>query len=180
MTQWVSADEMSKFISKGIPVPSCDISQVKEQFISIALGRIPFNNSDSTLKFVLSNRDTIVNSVGSWTIDEINTSNFIRYINENASKPDIKFYKDVLTKKNNVVAFKVVKVSGFQADLKYRNDLNIGVNLNIPITATKAISGADSILCNLRFTRTDNKTVHMESNGEFYAFALVMKGKKVN
>jgi|GEM_PF-3687025 len=179
LTRWLTSNQLDQFIAKGNPVPGCDVSTIKEQFISIALGNIPFVGTDTTLKFVLSRRDSIVNSVGNWTIDEIKTSDFVKYLNENISQADVKYYRDVMVKKNNVVAFKVVKISGFEADLKFNRGIGIEVDLNIPIAKTKLTTGSDSTLCAFRFTKTNNTTVHLKTEGEFYAFALVMKGKNV-
>jgi len=181
LTDWISNDELDKFIIKGVDVPNCDVSQMKDLFISLALGKLPFSNQDSanTLKFILENKDTIINSVGMWTIDKIKTANFVKFLNDSSSNSGVKFYNDVMTTGNNVVAFQVVKVTGFAADISTTKDIEVGVNLDIPIMVTKTSSGSDSVLCSFKLNKTNNRTVHVASSGAFYAFALVMKGKKV-
>jgi hypothetical protein len=180
LTKWLSNDQLKSFVVKGVNVPNCDVNAFKETFLSVALGNLPFTKKeDSTLKFVLENKDSIINSVGNWTVDYILTSDFIKFLNENSSNDNIKYYKDVMTEGKNVVAFKVVKVSGFSADITSKKDISVGLDLEIPIMKLQTVAGADSTLCSLKFLKVDNRTVHVASDGEFYAFALVMKGKKI-
>lgn len=175
LTRWLSQEELNKFIVKGVQVPSCDIESIKETFISIALG----NLTDPTLKFVLENKDSIRNSVGSWSIDYILTSDFIKYLNDSSSNDNVRYYRDVMTSGNNVVAFKVVKVKGFKADITSKRDITIDVDLNIPIMSIKTNLGNDSVVCSLKLKKTNNRTVSISSDGDFNAFALVMKGRKI-
>jgi hypothetical protein len=180
LTKWLTPDQLNQFISPGNEVPGCDITEIKDKFLSLVLGKVPVVGTDTTLKFVLENKDTIVNSVGSWAIDGINTAEFIKFLDENSSDKNIAFYRNVMTDKNNVVAFQVVKVTGFGADIHLAKDLKVSMDLNIPVLKAKNASGKDSTFCAFNFHKTSDRVIHVESSGQFYAFALVMKGKKVN
>lgn len=180
LTKWLSPEELNKFIRKGVNVPGCDANKISETFISVAVGGLPFTSSDTALKFILQNKDTMINSVGSWTVDYILTEDFIKFLNENSSNEDIRYYKEVMIDGKNVVAFKVVKITGFNADIISKRDITFAVDqLNMPVMQEKTTTGADSVLCSLRFNKINNRTIHVATDGEFYAFALVMKGKKL-
>lgn len=179
LTKWITREQMDSFVAKGIPVPSCDISEMKDKFLELSLGNIPFSNSDSTLKIAWDNHDSIINSVGSWTIDGINTAEFQKFLNENTENKDLNWYKDLLIQKKNIVSFQIVKVTGFSADIISHKDLNLQAEASIPIMKAKAQNGSDSTLFAFKYHTTNNKTVHVESTGEFYVFALAMKGKKM-
>ena len=178
LTKWVTPDQLKTFVAKGVDVPGCDVNIIKDQFISLALGKLPFTTTDSALKFTFSNQDTIINTFGTWTIDGINTTEFLNFLNDNQSDKNIAHYREAMLDKRNVVSFQVVKLTGFSADIKTKKSLDIGLDLSIPVLSAQSSSGKDSIICAFHFKKTNNTTVHVESSGQFYAFALVMKGKE--
>jgi hypothetical protein len=179
LTKWIPSGDMESFIAKGISVPSCDIAQMRDKFLQISIGSIPFSGSDSTLRIAWQNQDTITNSIGSWTIDGMNTEEFLKYLNETSTNKNLNWYKKILVEKNNIVSFQVVKVTGFSADITSSKQLTLQAETNIPLMKTKTSTGADSTLFSFKYRTINNKTVHVESTGEFYVFALAMKGKKV-
>lgn len=169
------------FFDRGVDVPQCDLSQMKDfSFDMVADGNF-LKSVNGELAAFIANARSISIKAGTWRIESMDTGPFLAFINS-SNDPVIMQYKEALLNKKNVVLTKVLKVTGFEAEIESKDTMNIGLkaklenglNVNvIPVDTSRKIGFG------LNFKRAANNKLVVSSTGEFSLFAQASKGRKL-
>ncbi|OMP80046.1 hypothetical protein BW716_06015 [[Flexibacter] sp. ATCC 35208] len=183
LTYIVPPTELSKFITVGTPVDNCDLTKIKDMSLNFFLSAAINQMSDS-LGTAITKYDSVKVTGGKWQIDEIRTDDLIDYLNENATNPKIAGYKKSLLDKNNVVITKVVKITGFSAEVYTNKALSTAVKAELDPSKVLNIANPDSANNQLSFklnlSSNSKSVVKVSSTGQFYIFGSVLKGTKLD
>lgn len=170
-----------QFFNKGKPVQQCDFSEISGfSFDMVAEGNV-LKAANADLAAMVAKAKKVTIKAGTWRIESIDIVPFLDYIN-GSTNPKVIMYRKALLDQKNVVLTKVLKISGFEAEIESSDSLNVnlkallanGLNVNvIPTDTTKKI-GFD-----LNFKTSSSRTVTVSSSGEFSLFGQASKGKKL-
>lgn len=179
---WLPEDRMKTFITKGFDVPNCDVSSVKDMALDFFIDWKKLDKQDTALRDVISKHTNIQVQSLTWTIDEIRTAELNKYLRENKkNNPDLAFYDGLLNNKNNITAIKIVKIKGIKIEIessrKFNAALQAKLNVANPIKLKADPAATDSLAFGLKFSSSKQSNIVIESDGEFFAFALATKAK---
>lgn len=183
LTSIVPLSEFSKFSNVGQPVGNCDLSTVKDFSLDVLLGASVSNMSDS-LKMVLRNFDSTKITGGKWQIDELRIDDFLDYINE-SKDPKIINYKKSLLEKKNLLITKVIKVSGFKAEIYSSKEIkgsvaaSLSQEVPLPVITPDSTNNNNNFSVKLGLNRSKKNTVTISSEGQFYIFGMAQRGAKL-
>ena len=167
------------FFDKGVDVPQCDFSQMKDfTFELVASGNF-LKSVNAELGTFVAKAKKITVKTGSWRIESINPD-FMEYVNR-SDQPSLKTYREALLDNGNIVLTKVLKVSGFEAEIESEDSIDVGLKAKLENGYNVNVVPSDSsrrIGFDLNFKRTSKNIVTVSSTGEFSLFGQASKGKK--
>jgi hypothetical protein len=172
---------LKTFLDPGVDVAQCDLSKMTNfSFDMMADGNV-LKTINADLGALISNAKNITVKSGTWRIESMDTGPFMEYINS-SNDPMIQKYRDALLDDGNVVLTKVLKISGFEAEIESKDTINAGLkatlengfNVNVlPVDSTHKIG------FNLNFKKTSDKIVKVSSTGILSLFGQASKGKEL-
>jgi hypothetical protein len=175
----IPPSDFTTFIIQGAPVNTCDLTKIKDVSLDLMLSAT-FAQMDDSLKSAINNYDSIKIVGGEWQVDELVIDDFLDYINS-SSDNKVKAYKKSLLESNNYLLTKVVKVSGFAAEIYSTRNFGVGVSAQLQQGKTLDIvsPGVTNAAFKLNLGIKSDKVVKVSSSGQFYIYGVIQKGKKL-
>jgi len=170
--------QYSKFLDRGVAVDQCDFSKISGfSFDMIASGNF-LKSVSADLGLLVQNSKSITITAGTWRIESIDAGPFMVYVNT-SKDPWIIAYKEALLNDDNIVLTKVLKISGFEAEIEAKDSIGIGLKSTLQNGYNVNVIPKDSsrkIGFNLKFQTISDKKVKVSSTGEFSLFGQASKG----
>lgn len=166
------------FLDYGVDVAQCDLSKMAQfKFDMIASGNF-IKTANADLGALVENAKRITVKSGSWRIESFDTGPFMVYINA-STDPMIEKYREALLDEQNIVLTKVLKISGFEAEIESKDTINTGLKATLANGFDVNVIPTDSshkIGFNLNFQKVSDKIVKVSSTGQFSLFGQASKG----
>jgi hypothetical protein len=169
------------FFNRGVSVKQCDLSKMSNFSFDMMVDGNVLKTVNAKLGALVENAKKITVKSGSWRIESIETGPFMDFINDSKDPLIIRYRVDLLNKAN-IILTKVLKVSGFEAEIESRDSIDAGLEATlengfdvkvIPIDSTNRIG------FNLNFKKGANRTINVSSSGEISLFGQASKGKMI-
>jgi hypothetical protein len=173
------AAQFDKLIIKGAPVNTCDLTKVKNISLDIMLSAA-FQQMDDSLKTSINRYDSIKIVGGEWQIDELIVDDFLDLVN-GSTDPALKAYRKSMLENKNYVITKVVKVTGFAAEIYSTKKFGVDVSATLEQGKVLDVVAPDAVNAAFKLTlsKQSDKVVKVSSSGQFYIYGVVLKGKKL-
>ena len=174
--------DLDQFIIRGVPVANCDFTKVKDLSIGLIISAA-YSQMNADLNTAVSKYDSVKVVGGQWQVDELRSEDFLDYLNAHSDNPKVAAYKKSLLDKKNFIITKVVKVTGFRADIYSNRNLSVGLQAELQTAKVIPVATPDSTNHNLNtslsFSSSKRGVVSVSSNGQFYIYGMVQKGKEL-
>lgn len=168
----LSPTEYNNWVTVASQSNGCKVNREIEQEISntIAASFLGVGNAD--LKTAMHLIDSTNIEIGSFALEEIaNIDAFKDFIN---AEPKLIQYKETISKRNRRLIVQAVKVSSAKIFIKLNTEISAELTAKLDSVLTETIKVSDGQL-ELKFSKTNNRTISCDINHEFYIFIRTKK-----